>query len=266
MRKIVMRMVSILLLSVILLAVFLSGCQIKPQAGNDQTTQPGNDKTTQVGNDEATQAGNNETTQAGIDQTTQDGIDQTVLTQEQRKTITNAFAESKAGATKLYWFETDGQGAYYLGEFDGCIVFYNLRTWNPGMNDFHEYGEDPFDLRDTPWRPLNFKIAEVEFSPAFENQLCAYKDGEVLHLSKAYTKGWITQEGVAHVKAAYDAFIRYLVGLGENGYLAHEKKFKLMELELWDTPKDSNQYTFIQNATTSPEYQLFMKTLKEQEK
>ena len=265
MRKIVMRVVSILLLSVILLAVFLSGCQIKPQAGNDQTTQAGNDETTQVGNEETTQAGNNETTQAGIDQTTQSGIDQTVLAQEQREAISAAYSESQNGI--LYWFHTDGLGAYYLGQFDGCIVFYNLRTWSPSENDLLEYGIS-WDMAGEYYdrsRPLNFTVARIPFSPGFRNQLCAYKNGEVAQLQTAYlNKKWISKEAVEQVKTAYDAFIQHLITMGENAYLEREKKFRTMMQPLMGLPMDEITYVNFMNLTESYEYKMFMNSLKGQ--
>ena len=188
------------------------------------------------------------------------GIDQTVLTQEQRESITAAYAESKVGASKLYWFQTDGLGAYYLGEIEGCIIFYNLRTWNPSKNEMLEYGAVTDLWRPERMRSLKFTVADVTFSPGFQNQLCAYKDGEVLHLSKAYSKGWITQEGVTQVKTAYDSFIRYLFEMGESEYVKHENKFDTMILQQGGFPADHPDYAMVMQRTKSQEYQLFLQT------
>ena len=192
------------------------------------------------------------------------GIDQTVLTQEQREAITAAYAESKVGAYPLYWFQTDGLGAYYLGEIEGCIIFYNLRTWNSSRNENLEYG-DPTDLwRPERMRPLKFTIADVTFSPGFQNQLCTYRDGEVLLLSRAYFKEWISQEGVEQVKTAYDSFVRYLLEMGESEYVKHENKFDMMMLEQGGFPADHPDYTMIMQRSSSQEYPLFLQALKGQ--
>ena len=254
------KVMIILLLMSILFTCLLSGCQTELPAGTNQTTQTGNDETTQVGNDETTQAGN--------DQTTQAGIDQTVLTQEQREAISAAYSESQNGI--LYWFHIDGLGAYYLGQFDGCIVFYNLRTWSPGKNADLEYGQDIFGQYGSErYRPLNFTIARIPFSPGFRNQLCAYKDGEVAQLQTAYlNKKWISKEAVEQVKTAYDTFIQHLITMGESAYLEREKKFKTLIFSISDDPgylQDDVVYQNFMSLSESKEYQLFIEALKEQE-
>ena len=261
------KVVTILLLMSILVTCVLSGCQTELPAGTNQATQAGNDETTQVGNNETTQAGNDETTQAGNDKTTQVGIDQTVLTQEQCEKISAAYKESQN--ITLFWFQTDGQGAYYLGEFEGCIVFYNLLTWSPIRNADLEYGNIFTMLYPDRLRPLNFTIAESAFSPGFRNMLCAYKDGKVLQLSRAYIEGWLTKESVAKVKTAYDSFIQHLIDLEESGYLEYEKKFNLMRLEYTfpkDSPEYASEYENIMNVSKSDEYRRFMEAVENNKK
>ncbi len=192
------------------------------------------------------------------------GIDQTILTQEQREAISTAYMECKIGAEKLYWFQTDGLGAYYLGEIEGYIIFYNLRTWNPSTNEYLEYGDITDLYRPDQIRPLNFTVGEVTFSPGFQNQMCVYKDGEVLLLSRAYFKGWISKEGVAQVKNAYDSFVQHLAEMGESEYLKNEKKFRTLMHNLSGEPMDDFVYQNFMNLKESREYQLFMNALKEQ--
>ena len=190
------------------------------------------------------------------------GIDQTVLTQEKREAISAAYSQSQPG--ELYWFQTDGLGAYYLGEIEGCIIFYNLRTWDPDVNKSMEYGDLSWMYGSESIRPLNFTIAGTAFSPGFRNQLCAYKDGEVLQLSMAYIKDWISKEGVEKVKIAYDSFIRYLADLGEYGYSKNEKKFRKSIYSQSGSPMEYFMYPDYMLLNQSPEYQLFIKALKTQ--
>lgn len=175
------------------------------------------------------------------------------ISNRQRENISAAYNASEG--RELYWYETDGMGAYYLTTVNGCIVFYNLRTWNPYANVGYEYNDMTDVFISERVRFCFFTLLDSRFSPAFENQLYVYKGGKVTWLTKAWMNGWIKDEDVQVVKEAYDTFIQQLIDMGEDEYLNREKQFRttLYSISGYDPTYDNFMKT-----TSSTEYRTFL--------
>lgn len=195
-------------------------------------------------------------------QNSDSSIDQSTLTQEQRDAISAAYKDSES--LNLYWYHTDGLGAYYLGEVEGCIIFYNLRTWNSYVNIDFEYKDNLTWYLPGRYRLCEFTLLGIPFSPAFENQLFAYKDGEVCWLTKAWAKGWISKDGAQQVKEAYDVFIQHLIDMGEDNYLKREKQLRTLQWEEFGGDWNYQSYQNFMELTESTEYQMFISQCKKQ--